>query len=266
MKQYNTAIIHIPQRILLKRLFFLGALLAALNLPAQKFVASGTIEYEVRKNQKKEMSRFETEQDDNGIWAQIKDKIPEFSLNYYTYQFNEEAGLYKFSRTADKQKMPMWFSRNQEDNIWYNNYVANTFTNLKVLDDNYLISGPLKKINWKISPNDQRIIAGFNCRKATAVLFDSVYVFAYYTDEITTSGGPMGLHGLPGMILGVTIPRLYTSWVATTLTLTNGAVAPPSKGKKKTDTEIMQALVDLSKSWGKDGTKYLQPTIWQTFL
>lgn len=250
----------------MKKILLFCFLYTTIGVSAQKFITSGTIEYEVRKNQKKEMARFSTDQDDNGIWAQLRDKIPEFSLNYYTYSFNETAGLYKFERTGDKQKMPMWFSRNQEDNIWYNNYATHTFTNLKVIDDNYLISGSLKKINWKISPNDQRIIAGFNCRKATAILFDSVYVFAYYTDEITVSGGPMGLHGLPGMILGITIPRLYTSWVATSLTLTSGPVTPPTKGKKKTDAEIMQALADLSKSWGKDGTKYLQPTIWQTFL
>ncbi|MCD2425419.1 GLPGLI family protein [Niabella pedocola] len=250
----------------MKKLLLCGSLFMVLSATAQKFITSGTIEYEVRKNQKKEMSRFDTDEDDNGFWAQIKDKVPQFSLNYYTYQFNETSGLYKFTRTADKQKMPMWFSRGQEDNVWYNNYAGNTFTNVKVIDDNYLISGPLKPINWKISPNDQRIIAGFNCRKATAVMFDSVYVFAYYTDEITVSGGPMGLHGLPGMILGVTIPRMYTSWVATSLTLNAGTITPPSKGKKKTDAEIMQALVDLSKSWGKDGAKYLQPTIWQTFL
>jgi GLPGLI family protein len=58
------------------------------------------------------------------------------------------------------------------------------------------------KIEWKLSPNETREFAGFMCRKATGVIFDSVYVFAFYTDEITVSGGPMGLHGLPGYDYG----------------------------------------------------------------
>ncbi|MFT4093665.1 MAG: GLPGLI family protein [Niabella sp.] len=250
----------------MKNLFLLFFLLTGFGAMAQKFIVSGTIEYEVRKNQKKEMSRFDTEEDDNGFWAQIKDKIPEFSLNYYTYNFNETAGLYKFERTADKQKLPGWFSRNSEDNIWYSDYAGSTYTNLKVIDDNYIISGKLQKIKWMLSPADQRLIAGFNCRKATAILFDSVYVFAYYTDEIAVSGGPMSLHGLPGMILGVTIPRMYTSWVATSVKLDAGNIAAPTKGKKKTDTEMKTLLTELGKSYGKEYVKYLQPTIWQTFL
>ena len=63
------------------------------------------------------------------------------------------------------------------------------------------------------------MIAGFNCRKAVTKIFDSVYVFAFYTDEIIISGGPCSINGLPGMILGVTIPRLYTSWIATKVML-----------------------------------------------
>lgn len=250
----------------MKNFFLMPLLLCCLNGIAQKFITSGTIEYEVRKNQKKDMSRFETEENDNGFWAQIKDKIPEFSLNYFTYNFNSNAGLYKFQRTADKQKIPGWFSRGEEDNIWYNNYLEGFYTHLKVIDDNYIISGKLQNINWKLSPNDQRLIAGFNCRKATAVLFDSVYVFAYYTDEIAVSGGPMSLHGLPGMILGVTIPRMYASWVATSLKLDEGTIAAPAKGKRKTDAEMKELLTELGKSYGKEYVKYLQPTIWQTFL
>jgi GLPGLI family protein len=92
------------------------------------------------------------------------------------------------------------------------------------------------KLDWKLVPNETREIAGFNCRKAQAVIFDSVYVFAFYTDEITVSGGPMGIHGLPGMILGITIPRMFTSWIATKLQV-NGVktniIVPPTKGKKK---------------------------------
>ena len=74
-------------------------------------------------------------------------------------------------------------------------------------------------MEWRLT-NENRVIAGFNCRKAVAKIFDSVYVFAFYTDEILIPGGPCSINGLPGMILGVTIPRLFTSWIATKVTLT----------------------------------------------
>lgn len=43
----------------------------------------------------------------------------------------------------------------------------------------------------------------------------------FYTDDILVTGGPEGIHGLPGLILGVGIPRLHTTWFATKVE-TNG--------------------------------------------
>jgi GLPGLI family protein len=229
----------------MKKIFFLITLFVILNADAQKFITSGTIEYEVRTNVHKNITW-----DDE--WAQkLKEQIPQYSVNYYNCVFSYNQAIYKFSRTGDKQKIPSWFSNNDEDNKWYCDYKNNKFVMQKTIDDYYIISGDLKDLHWKLSPNDQRNIAGFNCRKATAILYDTVYVFAYYTDEINVSGGPMTLYGLPGMILGVTIPRLYTSWVATGVKLDvpqAHTITPPTRGKKKSDAEIKNALIDLSKS------------------
>ena len=113
--------------------------------------------------------------------------------------------------------------------------------------------------------NENRMIAGFNCRKAVGVLFDSVYVFAFYTDEITVSGGPMGLHGLPGMILGITIPRMFSSWVASKVEI-NGVnynkIYAPTKGKKKRPEELEGNIIQATKDWGKYG----QQAVWNMFL
>lgn len=229
---------------------------------AQKFITSGVIEFEVRKNVHKSIG-------DNEWFQQFKEKIPQFSTNYFDFIFDNNQSLYKFNRSGDKQKMHSFFSFEEENNVWYNDYNNMKFVHQKAIDDNYIISGDFKKLNWKLSPNDQRMIAGFNCRKATAVLYDSVYVFAYYTDEIAVSGGPMGLNGLPGMILGVTIPRLYTSWVATKLQLEIPAktnIAAPTKGKKKTEDDMKKQLLEISKSWGKEGAKYFAPVLWRFFL
>ena len=41
-----------------------------------------------------------------------------------------------------------------------------------------------------------------------------MYIIAFYAENITVSGGPEQFNGLPGMILGVVIPRLHVSYYA----------------------------------------------------
>jgi GLPGLI family protein len=160
-----------------------------------------------------------------------------------------------------------WDDGAAEDNVWFNDYSTNNFANYKfVIDNNYLLSGELMKIEWKLSPNENRVIAGFNCRKATGVIFDSVYIFAFYTDEIMISGGPMGINGLPGMILGLTIPRMYTSWIATKLQVNNvdtKKIVVPLKGKKKAATELEK---DIKKAMAGRGGSWMVQELWNVFL
>ena len=75
----------------------------------------------------------------------------------------------------------------------------------------------------------------------------------------------MSLHGLPGMILGITIPRMFCSWVATKLEV-NGVnystINAPTKGKKKKATELQETAVKVTKDWGSWG----QQEVWGIFL
>jgi len=242
----------------MKKLLLPLFLCFAFMVKGQQFINSGLIEFEVKTNNHKTFG--------DGIWAEMfKDKIPQFSTNYYTYTFNDNKAVYKWDRQDERGKLP-WGNNNAEDNLWYSDYATNTFTNQKfVFDDTYLMNDSMMKIDWKLVPNETRDIAGFNCRKAVGKIFDSVYVFAFYTDEITISGGPMGLHGLPGMILGITIPRMYTSWIATKLQVvgvnTNVIVAP-KKGKKKKAAELQESVKRATSDWGTWG----QQSIWNIFL
>jgi GLPGLI family protein len=243
----------------MKKIFIVLSFLTGGIAQAQQFINSGMIEFEVRTNNHKVFG--------DGFWGEMfKDKIPQFSTTYYNYTFNDNKAVYLFNRRDEKSKLP-WNNFNAaDDNIWYSDYNAGLFTDQKfVFDDTYLLSDSLMKIDWKLVPNETREIAGFNCRKAVGKIFDSVYVFAFYTDEITISGGPMGIHGLPGMILGITIPRMFTSWIATKLEI-NGVntsiISIPKKGKKKKATELQKNVLDVSKDWGTWG----QQSVWNIFL
>jgi GLPGLI family protein len=243
----------------MKKIFFLLSIAFYLNVSAQTFINSGMIEFEVRVNNHRAFG--------DGIFAQMfKDKMPQFSTSYYQFTFTDNKAVYKFNRLNEKDKLPWRNSYNDEDNIWFSDYNTNTFSNQKsVFGDIYLLSDSLMNMEWKMVPNETREFAGFTCRKAQAVIFDSVYVFAFYTDEITVPGGPMGIHGLPGMILGITIPRMFTSWIANKIEV-NGVnisiVAAPKNGKKKKAADLMQNVKKVTADWGDYG----QQAVWQLFL
>src|SRR5688572_15518284 len=242
----------------MKKIIFVLFFIPAGIVNSQQFINSGMIEFEVRTNNHKVFG--------DGIWAEMfKDKMPQFSTSWYQFTFNNNKAVYKFDRLDEKTKLP-WGSNNAEDNIWYSDYNVGTFTDQKfVFDNTYLLSDTLMKIDWKLVPNETREIAGFNCRKAVGIIFDSVYVFAFYTDEITVNGGPMGIHGLPGMIMGITIPRMFTSWIATKLQVTGvntNIIAAPTKGKKKVAAELKQTVEKVSKDWGTWGRQ----SIWNIFI
>jgi GLPGLI family protein len=136
---------------------------------------------------------------------------------------------------------------------------------------NFNVEDSIPKLQWRIT-NENRIIAGFNCRKAVAIIFDSVYVFAFYTDEITIPGGPCSINGLPGMIMGVTIPRLYTSWIATKVML-NGvdqnSIRPVSVKKNYSRKDLESMITERLKDWYSDDADEKEQKarfIWTTLL
>ena len=227
------------------------------ELNAQQFISKGMIEYEVKKNNHKAMGE--------GNWAEMfRDKMPKLSTTYYQLTFDTDKSIYQFNRRDESSKLP-WNNGNNDDDTWYNDYAHESFVQQKsIFGDTYILTDSLIKIDWKIT-NENREIAGFNCRKAVGKIFDSVYVFAFYTDEITISGGPMSLHGLPGMIMGITIPRMFCSWVATKLQVNDidfKKIIPPVKGKKKKAKELQVTVINATKDWGSWG----QQSVWGIFL
>jgi GLPGLI family protein len=118
----------------------------------------------------------------------------------------------------------------------------------------------IPEYQWKYL-SEFREIAGFNCRKAATILFDSIYIIAFYTEAIPISGGPESFTGLPGMVLGVVIPRLHVTWFATKVEpqLVPSIVFEIPKMKQKPiklqtfNEELYKGLKD----WGDYGQKVI---------
>lgn len=218
------------------------------NLQAQQFITKAEIEYEVKSNFKKTMG--------SGSFLEMIDNLPQYKTGYYDFTFADNKSIYKFNHWNDESKrIPDWWKKSDEENLWYCDYSTSQLNMQKnIAGTNLNIKDTLKKLNWKIT-NENRVIAGFNCRKAIATIFDSVYVFAFYTDEIMISGGPCSINGLPGMILGVTIPRLYTSWIATKVMLNdvNDKEIKPKGAGKTHDLKFLETtIIDREKDWYSD--------------
>lgn len=238
------------------KIYFLAfVLISSINIKAQQFISKAVIQYEVKSNIQKTMG--------NGTFEDmIKDKLPQFKTGYFNFTFANNKSIYKFDHWSDDSKViPTWMKSSDEDNVWYYNYTTGKYNNQKdIFGTPISVEDSIPKLKWRLTA-DNRVIAGFNCRKAVAIIFDSVYVFAFYTDEIMISGGPCSINGLPGMILGVTIPRLYTSWIATKVMLNDvdESIIKPVAAKKNYDMKFIETtLNDRFKDWIPDNDEEKQ--------
>jgi GLPGLI family protein len=235
----------------MKNIFFIIILfLAGHQLSAQAvFLSKGKIEFEKRTN----------------VWAdlkgsfaeEIKKSIPQFKTSYFDLIFDDNKAIYKPGRESNDKPVP-FLNTPANDNIVYSNFADGQAVSQKeVFDKTFLIRDSLRHAKWKIK-NDFREIAGFNCRRATTIIMDSVFVVAFYTDEITVPGGPESFSGLPGMILGLVINRIHSSWYATkveTVPVADKEITPPSKGDKITEVQLKEELKKLMKNWGEYGQR-----------
>ncbi|MEL1241498.1 GLPGLI family protein [Flavobacterium flavipallidum] len=216
---------------------------------AQQFVDKAVIEFEVSTNLKKTMS--------NDSWGEMmKDNLSDLKISYFNYTFADNKSIFKFDRWSPKTRIPKYLKDSDEENSWYFNFNTGMMNKQKQIGGTLFVTNDsIPKIEWKIT-NENREIAGYNCRKAVGKIMDDVYVFAFYTDDITISGGPVSISGLPGMILGLTIPRLYTSYIATKVdvTLVNAADIKPVAAKKTYNVKELKTIFeDKLKDWYSDG-------------
>jgi GLPGLI family protein len=231
-----------------------------LNVRSQTiFLAKGKIEFERKINVHRQYEGME----DEDWFKEYITKMPKFNTTYFDLYFNDTKTLYKPGR--EMQNPRVWGIGPAKENVIVTDLEKNTFTSQKaVFEDTYIIQDSVKNLQWKIG-DETRTIAGFECRKAVAKICDSVYIVAFFTDEITTTGGPESFCGLPGMILGLAIPRLYTTWFATKVELVEPTASqfnPPTKGKKTNERDLEKKLQSSLKDWGKDG----QRNIWWVIL
>lgn len=247
----------------MKQIILLTAfIVVSLFITAQPvFIQNGFIEYERRMNQ----FSFYDKEEEESIWVQeIKKSFPKMVNDVFHLHFNNQKTVYKLGAENSNNKYVWGRNPSQTDVVVRD--VANGTVSIQrdVFEQTYLIKDSARTMQWRIT-NETRTIAGFECRKAVTVICDSVYVVAFYTDEIAVSSGPESFGGLPGMILGLAVPRLQITWFATKVTMQQPAEAqlnPKQKGKTVNWLTFQKDMGKAMKDWGKYGAK----VIWNHML
>ncbi len=218
------------------------------------FLSQGRIEFECKVNL---WAQIDESPEDESFKDIDKKMVPQFKTSYFNLFFNNDKTLYKPGReNTDNNRL--WPEPAEDNTVFTNLMISSSVSQKNVFEQTFLINDSTRKIRWKIT-DETRNIAGFNCRRANALVMDSIYVVAYYTDEIITTGGPESFNGLPGMILGLALPHEHITWFATkvyTENIGNAQLVPPAKGKKTTSKALLATLQDLMKDWGRWGRQY----------
>lgn len=250
------------QFILLAGLVFTINTLFAQNA---RFPTSGVIEFEKTINMHAVMKRNFGDRSSammGDMFESIKKSSPQFKVLKSTLTFS---GNKTFFNPIIAQESPNGFSFGMSEmdqpNITYTDLTTNIYTTQKkVFDETFLVKDTTRKINWKLT-SEMRTIAGYECRRANALIMDSVYVVAFYTDKIPVSGGPESFTGLPGMILGLALPHDNITWFAKTVTdksVPETEMKPPLKGKPSDSKGLFETMNKLLGKWGTHGNGILK--------
>jgi GLPGLI family protein len=250
------------KRVLLTLIF----LIPAFSLLAQNahFTTSGTIEYNKTSNTYAIIERQINKENESfyrDFFEAYKKANPQFRTLKSTLTFAGSKTLFEPIEPDNAGNNFFNIPLVNQNNTIYTDLSTKSMANQKkVFEATFLVKDSTRNIKWKIT-GETRDIAGYPCRRANGIMMDSIYVVAFYTEKIHTSGGPESFTGLPGMILEVAIPHENIIWVATKVTdtpIAADAIIQPKKGKPVTSTELKATLLKLTKNWGDNAQFYLK--------
>lgn len=231
------------------KLFALIFLLSAgITTARAQFTFYGKIEYERKMNLHRQI-------EGNEWMERFKSQLPKFMTHYFDLTFAPGVTYYQQGREIEQPKMMMGGDMGLKTQVYTDLAHDKVTASKQVFEQKFLIRDSVRQMRWRIT-DEVRTIANFKCRKAVGIILDSVYVVAFYTDEIPVSGGPEMFAGLPGMILELAIPRLYTTWIATKVDVVPVNVADlkaPDKGRETTQKDLLDKLITSTRAWGEMG-------------
>lgn len=208
------------------------------------FPISGTINYESRFHLQNYMKRNYLNKPVMEVWDKflvenVVKNGPQEIVTRYTLKFNGEETLFE----TVKEEYPTNYKNGMNylptflESKTFIDHKAGTYLRLLPFgDDELLMKDAVPYVKWKYT-DEYRSIAGYDCRRANGIIQDSIYVVAFFTNQIAIPAGPELIQGLPGVIMGVSIPYLNINMFANSVQLNNDVVSSNLTKKKKVQAE-----------------------------
>lgn len=190
--------------------FMLSAYPAKLFSQKPEFFKAGTIEFERRQNI---MAAFNN---DPRLKTFVAKTGSEIYTTYFTMTIEPNQSIYQLSK--NNGVFNQFPDMPADNNTIYYDLTSGKRTELKNMNGKtFFITDDDRQVEWKLT-DETKIIAGYTCRRANAIMFDSIYVVAFYCDKFPYQVGPESFGGLPGLILGLSMQSEHISWFATKIT------------------------------------------------
>lgn len=244
-------------------MILLGFILVTAPVSSQNnsIITCGEITYEKKESTQRKLK--ENKDEDDAFWMEEMIKhSPKFTINTFRLKFNDfQSEYYHVPSDIVKSNNWNWGGDLASKNRVFKNFHKNQSISLKqVFEEDILFTDTLRDFKWKLT-TEYRNIAGFDCRKATTIINDSLYVIAWYSEDIILPSGPESFGNLPGTILGIAMPRLYLTWFATEVKTDwkfEKPISAPLKGKTRKKDEVDKILKDRFGQY----TKWYQGLVW----
>jgi GLPGLI family protein len=201
-----------------------------------------------------------------GMWLHDYFKNSKFSTDTFTLDFDSNHSIfYCKSYNAEEETIGGFSFQLNPDlstQIYKNHNTDSLVIIRQMQEERIAIIDSFRHIQWKVI-DEFRDIAGFRCQKYVGVIFDSVYVTAFVTDQILVSDGPESFTGLPGMVMGLAIPRLFTNWMAIQFIEEPQTIEAPKKMPKSKFHKNRESFATMAKErFGDWGTNYYNLYYW----
>ena len=268
-------------------------LTAFLSIQAQEF--QGMAVYQSKTSSAEMMERFKGNKDMTPeMQKRIEERMKSMFEKTFTLYFDKSASIYKEDEKLEAPGqnnggggMRMWSSMMGSGGMYYKNVKEKTYIiDKEFMSKQFLVKDSLPKLIWKIE-GESRMIGGYNCFKATAVLtvtepnfnalrpksdeekkkeeeskgkktnfLDNLLVpkeaviTAWYTPEIPVNQGPDKYWGLPGLILEINDGK--TVILCSKIVLNpkeKAAIKPATTGKVIAQKEYDEIVVKKTKEF-----------------
>lgn len=242
----------------MKSLITLAIIILVATAAKAQFTFQGKVEYERKMNVHRTIDNMD---EDDKQWAEkFKPTLAKFHVTYFDLFFTQSKSLYKPGREVDNNPK-MWYATppDMESIVYTDTKAGMVKAQKQVYEEKFFLQDSMRRLKWKVY-DEIRTIANYKCRKAVSIICDSVYVVAFYTEDIPVSSGPEMFSGLPGLILELAVPRLNTTWVATKVELITPKETDfevPEKGKKTDLKQLHETVYTSLRRWGKSSQRYV---------